>query len=168
MGIRSYLKVRIQVFRIVMILQSIPFEETVECMKGQYEVNGLCCFPCDTELGFMTKWECTHTSNTTCGCSPNYFCAYMKDDDCKKCEPLCHPGQYVKSLGTDRNDTICEKCLEGTFSPKGNLDQCLPWTKIFTSSLSETGPVLFSRLECFILERSVTTITLMGKSPKCL
>ncbi|XP_074074781.1 tumor necrosis factor receptor superfamily member 14-like isoform X2 [Macrotis lagotis] len=161
----------LKVFIIFIICWLIPTTEALNCMKGQYKVNGLCCSSClpgtrvqrpcttesptmclpcdlgsytmhenphkkclpcrtcDSELGFMTKWECTRTSNTICGCSPNYFCAYMKDDDCKKCEPLCHPGQYVKSLGTNRNDTICEKCLEGTFSPNGTLDQCLPWTK---------------------------------------
>ncbi|XP_068934885.1 tumor necrosis factor receptor superfamily member 14-like isoform X2 [Petaurus breviceps papuanus] len=85
------------------------------------------------EFGLMTRRECSSTSNTVCRCSPGYFCADIKGDTCELCQPhqVCAPGQYMKSRGTERSNTICEKCQAGTFSPSGTLGQCLPWTKFY-------------------------------------
>ncbi|XP_074076342.1 uncharacterized protein LOC141510256 [Macrotis lagotis] len=120
------------------------------CKPGTYTEHPsalkecLPCKVCDLESGFMTRWECTSTSNTVCTCSPGYFCTLMKGDDCEMCEALCSPGQYVKSQGTDKNNAICEKCQTGTFSTNGTLDHCLPWTKcvlIFLPSCTAQGLV---------------------------
>ncbi|XP_074153744.1 tumor necrosis factor receptor superfamily member 5-like [Sminthopsis crassicaudata] len=90
----------------------------------------------------MIRRECSSTSNTVCGCSPGYFCTDMKDDDCELCVPhrVCSPGQYVKSRGTERNNTICEECQAGTFSTNGTLDRCLPWTNCTAQGLDEARP----------------------------
>ncbi|XP_051844715.1 tumor necrosis factor receptor superfamily member 14-like isoform X4 [Antechinus flavipes] len=102
----------------------------------------LLCKVCDSELSLVTRRECSSTSNTVCGCSPRYFCTDMKDDDCELCAPhrVCSPGQYVKAKGTERNNTICEKCQAGTFSTNGSLDQCLPWTNCTAQGLYEERP----------------------------
>ncbi|KAM9039136.1 uncharacterized protein ACOB8E_020605 isoform 2-T2 [Sarcophilus harrisii] len=108
----------------------------IPCDPGTYITHKhvlkkcLPCKVCDTEFGLVTRRECSSTSNTMCGCSPGYFCIDMKDDDCELCAPhqVCNPGQYVKSKGTERKNTICENCQAGTFSMNGTLNFCLPWT----------------------------------------
>ncbi|XP_051844713.1 tumor necrosis factor receptor superfamily member 14-like isoform X2 [Antechinus flavipes] len=102
----------------------------------------LLCKVCNSELGLVTRRECSSTSNTVCGCSPGYFCTDMKNDDCKQCEPhrVCSTGQYVKTRGTERSNTICEKCQAGTFSTNGTLNFCLPWTNCTAQGLYEERP----------------------------
>ncbi|XP_068934879.1 tumor necrosis factor receptor superfamily member 14-like isoform X2 [Petaurus breviceps papuanus] len=118
------------------------------CKTGTYtpHPNGLkeClqCKDCDPGSGFVTRRECLTISNTVCGCFPAHICVIMKGDDCELCEPhrVCPPGQYVKSQGTERSNTICEKCQAGTFSPNGTLGQCLPWTNCTAQGLLEEKP----------------------------
>ncbi|XP_074162597.1 tumor necrosis factor receptor superfamily member 6B-like isoform X2 [Sminthopsis crassicaudata] len=112
------------------------------CTEGLYEVDGECCRPCHAELSLVIRQECSSTSNTVCSCSPGYFCTDMKGDDCELCVPhqVCRPGQYVKSRGTERNNTICEECQAGTFSMNGILDRCLPWTNCTAQGLYEERP----------------------------
>ncbi|XP_043855080.1 tumor necrosis factor receptor superfamily member 14-like isoform X2 [Dromiciops gliroides] len=100
------------------------------------------CKVCDLEFGLVTRRECSSTSNTVCSCSPGYFCADVKNDHCEMCvaHRVCSPGQYIKSRGTERNNTICEKCPAGTFSLNGTLHQCLPWTNCSAQGLSEENP----------------------------
>ncbi|XP_036598499.1 tumor necrosis factor receptor superfamily member 14-like isoform X2 [Trichosurus vulpecula] len=130
------------IFSMFIMIKLIRSQEALECMMGEYEVDEKCCYPCDPESGFMTRWECSSTSNTVCGCSPGHFCANMKDDDCETCvrHRVCDPGQYMKSRGTERNNTNCEKCQAGTFSPNGTLGQCLPWTNCTAQGLFEEKP----------------------------
>ncbi|XP_036602401.1 tumor necrosis factor receptor superfamily member 14-like [Trichosurus vulpecula] len=119
----------------------------VACDPGTYTAHQsglkecLQCKVCDSESGLVTRRECSSTSNTVCGCSPGYFCTGMKND-CEMCvrHQVCIPGQYVKSRGTERSNTICEACQAGTFSPNGTLDQCLPWTNCTAQGLSEEMP----------------------------
>ncbi|XP_043849795.1 tumor necrosis factor receptor superfamily member 14-like [Dromiciops gliroides] len=120
----------------------------VLCNPGTYTARQnvmkecLQCKVCDPALGLVTRRECSPTSDTVCSCAPGFFCRNMRDDDCQKCmvHRVCNPGQYVKSRGTKRNNTICEKCPAGTFSPNGTLHYCLPWTNCSTQGLSEEKP----------------------------
>ncbi|XP_043849794.1 LOW QUALITY PROTEIN: tumor necrosis factor receptor superfamily member 14-like [Dromiciops gliroides] len=100
------------------------------------------CKVCHPEFGLVTRRKCSSTTNTVCSCSAGYFCTDMKYDDCQKCvaHQVCSPGQYVKSRGTEINNTICEKCPVGTFSPYGTLNQCLPWTNCTAQGLFEEKP----------------------------
>ncbi|XP_072464696.1 tumor necrosis factor receptor superfamily member 14-like isoform X2 [Notamacropus eugenii] len=119
----------------------------VPCDPGTYTAHHsglkecLQCKVCDPELGLVTRRKCSPTSNTVCGCSPGHFCVIMKDV-CEMCMPhrVCTTGQYVSSRGTERSNTICEKCQTGTFSPNGTLGQCLPWTNCTTHGLFEEKP----------------------------
>ncbi|XP_074153743.1 tumor necrosis factor receptor superfamily member 14-like [Sminthopsis crassicaudata] len=114
----------------------------VPCDPGTYTTHKhvlnkcLLCKVCNPELGLVTRRECSSTSNTVCGCSPGYFCTDMKDDDCELCVPhrVCRPGQYIEAKGTERNNTMCEKCQPGT------LDRCLPWTNCTAQGLYEERP----------------------------
>uniref|UniRef100_A0A7N4P806 TNFR-Cys domain-containing protein n=2 Tax=Sarcophilus harrisii TaxID=9305 RepID=A0A7N4P806_SARHA len=120
----------------------------IPCDPGTYITHKhvlkkcLPCKVCDTEFGLVTRRECSSTSNTMCGCSPGYFCIDMKDDDCELCAPhqVCNPGQYVKSKGTERKNTICENCQAGTFSMNGTLNFCLPWTNCTAQGLYKERP----------------------------
>ncbi|XP_043849798.1 tumor necrosis factor receptor superfamily member 14-like [Dromiciops gliroides] len=120
----------------------------VPCEPGTYTAQQsvlkkcLQCKVCDPALGFLTRKECSSTSNTVCSCSPGYFCASMKDDDCEMCiaHRDCSLGQYVKSRGTQRKNTICERCPAGTFSPSRPLHYCLSWTNCRAQGLSEEKP----------------------------
>ncbi|XP_020831405.1 tumor necrosis factor receptor superfamily member 5-like isoform X2 [Phascolarctos cinereus] len=134
-------RLRLTIFSII-TTQLMPFKEALECMVGEYKVDGQCCPTCHPAFGLVTRRECSPISNTVCGCSPGYFCTNMKDDDCEMCvaHRVCTPGQYVKSRGTERNNTICEKCQAGTFSPNGTLGQCLPWTNCTAQGLFEEKP----------------------------
>ncbi|XP_036602406.1 tumor necrosis factor receptor superfamily member 14-like isoform X5 [Trichosurus vulpecula] len=185
----------------IIMTRLIPYKEALECMVGEYEVDGQCCpichagyrvhetctimtgttcvacdpgtytahqsglkeclqcKVCDPEFGFMTIKECSSTSNTVCDCSPGYFCADMKGDDCELCvhHQVCTPGQYVKSRGTKRKNTICETCPEETFSFNGTLRQCLLWTKHkrnSTSNLQSCSACLHLLLVFLLLDSS--------------
>ncbi|XP_043846834.1 tumor necrosis factor receptor superfamily member 14-like [Dromiciops gliroides] len=120
----------------------------VLCSPGTYTTQQnvmkecLQCKVCDPEFGLVTKRECSSTSNTVCSCSPGYFCADMKDDNCDMCvaSPNLQPWSYVKSRGTEKNNTICEKCPAGTFSHNGTHHYCLPWTNCTAQGLFEEKP----------------------------
>ncbi|XP_070110763.1 tumor necrosis factor receptor superfamily member 14-like isoform X1 [Equus caballus] len=109
----------------------------IPCAPGTFsaQVNGLSkclpCRPCDPAMGLVIKWDCSSTENTECGCDQGHFCVSEKGDDCVKCQPhtTCRPGQRVRERGTERQDTVCEDCQPGTFSPNGTLGECRPWTK---------------------------------------
>uniref|UniRef100_A0A8D2AJX5 TNFR-Cys domain-containing protein n=1 Tax=Sciurus vulgaris TaxID=55149 RepID=A0A8D2AJX5_SCIVU len=96
--------------------------------------NGLSqCLPCrvcDPALGMDTRQKCSSVQDTVCGCRQGHFCEAKDRDHCILCSPhtICHPGQRAKRSGTESQDTVCASCPEGTFSPNGTLEQCLPWT----------------------------------------
>ncbi|XP_070461115.1 tumor necrosis factor receptor superfamily member 14-like isoform X1 [Equus przewalskii] len=98
-------------------------------------LNGLSkclpCRPCDPAMGLVIRRDCSSTENTECGCDQGHFCVSEKGDDCVECQPhtTCRPGQRVQERGTERQDTVCEDCQPGTFSPNGTLGECRPWTK---------------------------------------
>ncbi|XP_023371026.1 tumor necrosis factor receptor superfamily member 14 isoform X3 [Otolemur garnettii] len=108
----------------------------VPCPPRTYTAhdNGLSeCLPCrvcDPAMGLVTRLNCSRTGNTLCGCSQGHFCEDA--DHCAACRPhtLCRPGQRVQERGTERQDTVCQDCPPGTFSPNGSLEECQPWTDL--------------------------------------
>ncbi|KAM4872898.1 tumor necrosis factor receptor superfamily member 14 [Thomomys bottae] len=109
----------------------------VACPPGSYTAhpNGLSqclpCRPCEPDMGLETWQKCSSTQDTVCHCRQGHFCADGDDEQCLMCLPhtTCSPGQRVLRRGTDKQDTVCDDCPQGTFSPNGTLEQCLPWTK---------------------------------------
>ncbi|XP_053432962.1 tumor necrosis factor receptor superfamily member 14 isoform X2 [Nycticebus coucang] len=118
----------------------------VPCPPRTYTAhyNGLSeCLPCrvcDPAMGLVTRLNCTRKGNTLCGCSQGHFCE--DGDHCAACRPhtLCHPGQRVQERGTERQDTVCQDCPAGTFSPSGNLEECQPWTECSGWFMTEKEP----------------------------
>ncbi|XP_054440000.1 tumor necrosis factor receptor superfamily member 14 isoform X2 [Pteronotus mesoamericanus] len=109
----------------------------VPCTAGTYtaHLNGLqeClqCRVCDRDMGQVTRKECSRTADTVCGCAHGHFCVSHDGDECAVCSPhsVCRPGQRVRGAGSEQQDTVCEDCPPGTFSPNGTLADCLPWTQ---------------------------------------
>ncbi|XP_003793363.1 tumor necrosis factor receptor superfamily member 14 isoform X1 [Otolemur garnettii] len=118
----------------------------VPCPPRTYTAhdNGLSeCLPCrvcDPAMGLVTRLNCSRTGNTLCGCSQGHFCEDA--DHCAACRPhtLCRPGQRVQERGTERQDTVCQDCPPGTFSPNGSLEECQPWTECSGWVMKETEP----------------------------
>ncbi|XP_037355444.1 tumor necrosis factor receptor superfamily member 14-like [Talpa occidentalis] len=109
----------------------------VPCAPGTYmdKLNDLreClpCRDCRPALGLVTRRGCSPTGDAVCGCAPGHVCVQVHGDSCAQCRPhtACRPGQSVRQRGTERQDTLCEDCPPGTFSPDGTLEQCRPWTR---------------------------------------
>ncbi|XP_058408680.1 tumor necrosis factor receptor superfamily member 14 isoform X3 [Diceros bicornis minor] len=118
------------------------------CTPGTYtaHLNGLSeCLPCrvcDAAMGLVVRRQCSSTENTECGCDQGHFCVSEEGDDCVECRPhaACRPGQRVQERGTEWQDTVCEDCQPGTFSPNGTLGECQPWTKCSGPFETEVKP----------------------------
>ncbi|XP_039104235.1 tumor necrosis factor receptor superfamily member 14 isoform X2 [Hyaena hyaena] len=93
-------------------------------------------------MGLVTRQKCSTKNNTACICGQGHFCVSESRGDCAECRPhtACRPGQRVRERGTQWQDTVCEDCPPGTFSPNGALEQCQPWTKCNSSFQSLVNP----------------------------
>ncbi|XP_058160589.1 tumor necrosis factor receptor superfamily member 14 isoform X2 [Dasypus novemcinctus] len=115
----------------------------VPCLAGTYtaHLNGLSeclqCRVCDPAMGLRTRRECSSTENTVCGCPQRHVCVREDGDHCALCRPhtTCPPGQRVRENGTEWQDTLCEDCPAGTFTPHGALRECQPWTQNYLWAL---------------------------------
>lgn len=70
---------------------------------------------------------CTDSNDAICVCNYNYFFDAMSG----KCEPctVCPLGQGVYAHCEHGHDTVCEECLDDTYSDReSSLDPCLPCT----------------------------------------
>ncbi|XP_037684652.1 prostamide/prostaglandin F synthase isoform X5 [Choloepus didactylus] len=107
------------------------------CAPGTYTAhpNGLreClqCRVCDPVMGLMSRRKCSSTADTVCGCPQGRICVREDGDHCALCRPhtICRPGQRVQRNGTEWQDTVCEDCPPGTFTPHGALNECQPWSR---------------------------------------
>lgn len=70
------------------------------------------CKKCDTDLGQITKSECTTTKNTVCGCPDEYYKIRLGEDKFK-CES-CTKCNNVQKTCHEFNDTVC-KCDDGFY-----------------------------------------------------
>uniref|UniRef100_A0A1A8QSU5 Tumor necrosis factor receptor superfamily, member 14 n=2 Tax=Nothobranchius pienaari TaxID=704102 RepID=A0A1A8QSU5_9TELE len=87
------------------------------------------CTSCDPGLGLLTRQRCSATSDSVCGVLDGFFCRTQSETGCSLAEKhsACQHGQRIKQAGTSRNDTVCEDCQGGSFSPDGV--SCSPWTR---------------------------------------
>lgn len=70
---------------------------------------------------------CTDSNDAVCVCDYNYFL----DSVSGRCEPctVCPVGQGVFLHCEYDHDTLCEECLDNTYSEReSSLDPCLPCT----------------------------------------
>ncbi|XP_030661080.1 tumor necrosis factor receptor superfamily member 14 [Nomascus leucogenys] len=107
------------------------------CPPGTYiaHLNGLSkclqCQMCDPAMGLRASRNCSSTENAVCGCSPGHFCIVQDGDHCAACRAYAtsSPGQRVQKGGIESQDTLCQNCPPGTFSPNGTLEECQHRTK---------------------------------------
>ncbi|XP_066522657.1 nerve growth factor receptor b isoform X2 [Hoplias malabaricus] len=92
------------------------FSHTEQCMP---------CTKCDGLLRMETP--CTDSNNAVCVCDYGYFSGTVSD----QCEPctVCPAGQGVLLRCDHDRDTVCEECLDDTYSDQESaFDPCLPCT----------------------------------------
>ncbi|KAM8791793.1 tumor necrosis factor receptor superfamily member 14 [Rhynchonycteris naso] len=135
-------------FRVEKACEEFKGTKCVPCTPGTYtaHLNGLekclLCRVCDPDMGLVTRRNCTSMANTVCSCAQGHFCVHHDMDDCAECRPhsVCRPGQRVRGTGTELQDTVCEDCLPGTFSPGGTEEVCHPWTRCSGPLEMEVNP----------------------------
>ncbi|KPP57208.1 tumor necrosis factor receptor superfamily member 6B-like [Scleropages formosus] len=76
------------------------------------------CLYCSVACGEnqVVKEECSPLRNTVCECRRGY---YMYYDLCRR-HSECSPGHGVALRGSAYQNTVCEKCPRGTYSPGGS------------------------------------------------
>lgn len=86
------------------------------------------CSPCTLCTGLMRmETPCTDSNDAVCVCDYNYFL----DSVSGRCEPctVCPAGRGVYLHCEYDRDTVCEECLDNTYSDReSSLDPCLPCT----------------------------------------
>lgn len=86
------------------------------------------CKPCKECTGLMRlKTPCTDSNDAVCVCNYNYFFNY-NTGRCEHCT-VCPVGEGVFSHCDHEHDTVCEECVDNTFSDReSSLEPCLPCT----------------------------------------
>ncbi|KAL3986723.1 tumor necrosis factor ligand superfamily member 10 [Sarotherodon galilaeus] len=86
------------------------------------------CKPCTQCTGLMRmETPCTDSNDAKCICNYNYFFNTVTGR-CERCT-VCPLGQGVYSHCDHDHDTVCEECVDETFSDQENsLEPCLPCT----------------------------------------
>ncbi|XP_051572962.1 tumor necrosis factor receptor superfamily member 16-like isoform X2 [Myxocyprinus asiaticus] len=86
------------------------------------------CQTCSECTGLMRmQTPCTDSNDAVCVCNYGYFMDILSG----QCEPctVCPRGQGVLMRCEYDHDTICEECMDDTFSDQeSSLDPCLPCT----------------------------------------
>lgn len=86
------------------------------------------CIPCTMCTGLMRmQTPCTDSNNAICVCDYNYYLSEVSG----RCEPctVCPAGQGVLAHCEHNHDTMCEECIDDTYSDRdSSLDPCLPCT----------------------------------------
>ncbi|XP_023407910.1 tumor necrosis factor receptor superfamily member 14 isoform X3 [Loxodonta africana] len=102
------------------------------CKEEEYPVDTECCPKCSP--GYRVKQACNEETGTVCvPCLPRTYTAHLNGlSECLRCR--------VCNSGTEKQDTVCEDCPPGTFSPLETLDKCQPWTSCSGWLESETRP----------------------------
>uniref|UniRef100_A0A8C6L8S9 TNFR-Cys domain-containing protein n=1 Tax=Nothobranchius furzeri TaxID=105023 RepID=A0A8C6L8S9_NOTFU len=112
-------------------------------------------------LGLLTRQRCSATSDSVCGVLDGFFCRTRSETGCSLAEKhsACQHGQRIKQPGTSRNDTVCEDCPGGSFSPDGvktrrfRSEIHFILLHFYFKQISQTEPSCFSSsTSCFILK----------------
>ncbi|XP_056144384.1 tumor necrosis factor receptor superfamily member 16 [Lampris incognitus] len=86
------------------------------------------CSPCTRCTGLMRmQTPCTDSNDALCVCDYEYFFSELSGR-CELCT-VCPAGQGVLAHCDHHHDTVCEECVDDTFSDRdSSLDPCLPCT----------------------------------------
>ncbi|XP_071968095.1 tumor necrosis factor receptor superfamily member 5 isoform X1 [Engystomops pustulosus] len=109
--------------------------ECTPCAHGEYqdtynrETSCRLHRECNERLGFETITEGTATANLDCRCQSGKHCS---SEVCETCvlNKVCGPGEGVIRRATNKSDTECSPCYEGTFSnAESTTEPCKNWSK---------------------------------------
>ncbi|XP_014835300.1 PREDICTED: tumor necrosis factor receptor superfamily member 5-like [Poecilia mexicana] len=83
----------------------------------------------------------TYNSKTkaVCKCEQGFHCS---SESCLTCVPhkQCGPGEGVLSAGNEKDDTVCQPCVEGTFSNETSMyGRCIEHTKCSSDYTTEVA-----------------------------
>ncbi|XP_063737003.1 tumor necrosis factor receptor superfamily member 5 isoform X2 [Eleginops maclovinus] len=84
---------------------------------------------CDRNINFKIMTHKSKTERSICMCKEEFHCSSIQ---CMTCLPhtICNPGYGARYKGNHSQDTVCEKCPEGTFSNESSWkDACKKWTE---------------------------------------
>lgn len=84
---------------------------------------------CDPNKNFLQNTDLDPRKKNVCMCKKGFHCS---DEECMTCLPHkpCGPGEGVLKEGSHTQDTVCQKCAEGTFSNETSLSgHCVEHTK---------------------------------------
>ncbi|CAL8369517.1 unnamed protein product [Lota lota] len=86
------------------------------------------CRPCKAEQGLVEERPCTTVRDSACAVLDGFYCqATNQESGCTLAQihARCKPGQATRAPGTRTNDTVCENCETGFYSPDGI--NCTRW-----------------------------------------
>lgn len=93
------------------------------------------CQPCTECTGLLImKTPCTDSNDATCACNYGYYMNMLSG----RCEPctMCSEGHGVLFSCELNHDTVCEECVEDTYSDQESLrDPCIPCTSCDDSEI---------------------------------
>uniref|UniRef100_A0A8C5HRL8 Tumor necrosis factor receptor superfamily member 5-like n=1 Tax=Gouania willdenowi TaxID=441366 RepID=A0A8C5HRL8_GOUWI len=119
------------------VLSSCEDPDCVECAENEYQETYTYATRCkrqpycDPNRNFRTSIHSSKNTRAVCMCELGFHCS---SDECLTCVPhtACEPGfgvDVVLLSGNHSQDTVCEKCLHGTFSNENSWDGvCHKWT----------------------------------------
>uniref|UniRef100_A0A8C5HNJ4 Tumor necrosis factor receptor superfamily member 5-like n=1 Tax=Gouania willdenowi TaxID=441366 RepID=A0A8C5HNJ4_GOUWI len=108
--------------------------DCVECAENEYQETYTYATRCkrqpycDPNRNFRTSIHSSKNTRAVCMCELGFHCS---SDECLTCVPhtACEPGFGAQPKGNHSQDTVCEKCLHGTFSNENSWDGvCHKWT----------------------------------------
>ncbi|XP_031146477.2 tumor necrosis factor receptor superfamily member 5 isoform X1 [Sander lucioperca] len=83
---------------------------------------------CDPNKNFQVVVHKSKKKQSPCMCKEGFHCS---SEDCITCVPhtTCKPGHGAQHIGTHMEDTVCQKCPDGTFSNDSSWRSvCMKWT----------------------------------------
>uniref|UniRef100_A0AAY4B1E8 TNFR-Cys domain-containing protein n=1 Tax=Denticeps clupeoides TaxID=299321 RepID=A0AAY4B1E8_9TELE len=91
----------------------------------------LSCTNCNSSGGLRVKRSCTSTTDAACEPLEGHHCTSLQfNGSCRAAaaHSKCDPGQFIKQHGAASADTVCEKCVEDTYSD-GSFSRCRTHTR---------------------------------------
>uniref|UniRef100_A0A3B5M8G8 TNFR-Cys domain-containing protein n=1 Tax=Xiphophorus couchianus TaxID=32473 RepID=A0A3B5M8G8_9TELE len=100
------------------------------------------------------------TKKAVCLCKQGFHCS---SEYCETCSPhkQCGPGEGVESKGDQTHDTVCQPCVEGTFSNETSMSDRYQTTDVAGTNRSDTVCGEFCVTERFLnltLHLSVSSV----------
>ncbi|KAL0993267.1 hypothetical protein UPYG_G00105400 [Umbra pygmaea] len=124
------------------------------------------CSACTMCTGLMRMQRpCTDSNDAICVCNYNYYLGEVSGR-CEHCT-MCPVGQGVLEHCNHDHDTVCEECIDDTYSDReSSLDPCLPCTICDDGEIEENACTTVSDTHCYnpLLPNYTSTTTRLDPS----